>query len=183
MSPTRTLTCIGNGRSEGKTIPEWKNTKWSKFISGPPLAFKSVSYKLKKTTPCLQAGQPVPSCVMWWSQRSLYVSPHLIFTDSNQIHCTTIQQHTAMLGQPLLLCKLGTWVFLLQILPWKAISVPLPPCFKDCVTYTQTFRETHTMTKITMEQLSLGLFHWEVGNGETKDSFIIMQLEDIVFVA
>lgn len=39
------------------------------------------------------------------------------------------------------------------------------------------------MTKITMEQLSLGLFHWEVGNGETKDSFIIMQLEDIVFVA
>lgn len=47
----------------------------------------------------------------------------------------------------------------------------------------QTLRETHAMTEIIMEQLSLGLFHWEEGNGMTKDSLIIRQLEDIVFVA
>lgn len=34
-----------------------------------------------------------------------------------------------------------------------------------------------------MEQLSPGLFHWAEGKGAAKDSFIIMQLEDIVPVA
>lgn len=65
MNPKRTLTCIGSRRSEGRTIPERKNNERSKFSSGPPLAFKSVPYKLKKTTPCLQAGQSVPNCAMW----------------------------------------------------------------------------------------------------------------------
>lgn len=51
MNPMGTLTHIGSGKSEGRTISERKNTERSKFISGPPLAFKSVPYKLKKQSP------------------------------------------------------------------------------------------------------------------------------------